>query len=250
MGNDNNMSAPAGWYPLPTATCGTGTASSGPATSPVPGQGSIHRRGDAQRRLRLSCRTRAEPRGSRRSRELVRLGRVVPRGTPGRCGCGRRRLLRAVRDVRVRGRASSRSSAGASAGLGSAPGQLGVAFGVAMAFTFVGAATADAPETPVAALTHSQAPSPPLARTPASTSPSATPTPSVTPSPSPTKSAVTPANATKGTALAAVGQLAVKGRAPGRGTHETYSARPGSTPTATAAIPATTCCAGTSWTGT
>ena len=111
---------------------------------------------------------------------------------------------------------SSRSSAGASAGLGSAPGQLGVAFGVAMAFTFVGAATADAPETPVAAPTHSQAPSPPLARTPASTSLSATPTPSVTPSPSPTKSAVTPANATKGTALAAVGQLAVKGRAPGR----------------------------------
>ncbi len=83
------------------------------------------------------------------------------------------------------------------------------ALGAAVVLTVVGGATAS-PPAPVAA-------QPTPAPTTASTSPTPTATQTPTPTPSATKVALTPATAAEGTALAAVAELTVKGRAPKTG---------------------------------
>ena len=101
------------------------------------------------------------------------------------------------------------------------------ALGVALAMTAVGGATATpAPQTPGAAPTLPAAvPSQSSSPSPPSQSPSAVPTqatatstPAPTPTPTPTvtatRKAVTPSTPAKGTALAAVARLTVKGRSP------------------------------------
>ena len=96
------------------------------------------------------------------------------------------------------------------------------ALGIALALTAVGGATASptdqppaaAPTSPTAAPSRSVTPTTP---TTTSASPSVVPTPTSTPTPSATQTAATPANAAKGTALAAVAKLTVKGRAPKTG---------------------------------
>lgn len=105
----------------------------------------------------------------------------------------------------------------------------GVACAVAMAFAFVGAATADQATTRAASPSTSQDPPSSPVRTAASPSPSPTPTPTPTPSAtatpsatptptaSPTRSAAVPSTAAEGTALAAIARLEVKGRAPKTG---------------------------------
>ena len=217
VGNDDNMNAPAGWYPTPDgvlrywdgvqwtrhlAPSPAREASTGAATpsdaSDRPGPGPSHAvRGGLANWFGWGglC--------------LVALLGAAGSGIGGFFVLSGMYVFVVAVVALIRGRVGWARLRTRAAG--------GVAFGVAMAFTFVGAATADAPETPAAAPTHAQAPSPSLARTPASTSPSPTPTPSVTPTPSATRSAVTPAKAAKGTALAAVAQLTVKGRAPRTG---------------------------------
>ena len=111
-----------------------------------------------------------------------------------------------VRWARLRGRASA-----------------GIAVAAALGLFAVGGATADPPaDAPVAAPSASTStPSP--SRTAPSPSTSSTPTPTPTPtttaaaSPSATKPAASPETAGKGTALAAVASLTVKGRAPKTG---------------------------------
>ena len=93
------------------------------------------------------------------------------------------------------------------------------ALGVALVLTAVGGATATPTDpTPEAAPSVTRSVSPTTSSSPSPTltaSPSATPSPTVTPSP--TRSAASPATAAKGTALAAVAKLTVKGRAPKTG---------------------------------
>lgn len=111
----------------------------------------------------------------------------------------------------VRGRVSWARLRSRAAGAGT--------LGVALALTAVGGATATPTEPAPAAV-------PPVPRS-ASATPTATPTPSTTASPTPsptltvaptpTKAAASPATAGKGTALAAVAKLTVKGRAPKTG---------------------------------
>jgi hypothetical protein len=94
----------------------------------------------------------------------------------------------------------------------------GAALGVALALGAVGGATADPQGAPPAAAPSATA-SPTSA--PAPTTPAPTPTlratPSPTPTPSPTTAPSAPAPAARGTALAAVDRLTVKGRAPKTG---------------------------------
>lgn len=105
-----------------------------------------------------------------------------------------------------------------------------VALGVALVLAAVGGATADPPQDPLATAASSmratspsaqqssassQAPSSPPTSTVGSASPSGTPTTTTTSSTN--KPPLTPATAAKGTALAAVAKLAVKGRAPKSG---------------------------------
>jgi hypothetical protein len=104
-----------------------------------------------------------------------------------------------------------------------------VALGVALALAAVGGATADPPpDPPATASAPSTAPStsgqpspassqppPPSPSTTEDAAPAAIPTP--VPTPSTTTAPLTPAKAAKGTALAAVAKLAVKGRAPKTG---------------------------------
>jgi Excalibur calcium-binding domain/Protein of unknown function (DUF1524) len=94
----------------------------------------------------------------------------------------------------------------------------GAALGVAVALGAVGGATAD-PQGALPAAAPSATASPTSA--PAPTTPAPTPTlratPSPTPTPSPTTAPSAPAPAARGTALAAVDRLTVKGRAPKTG---------------------------------
>ena len=96
----------------------------------------------------------------------------------------------------------------------------GAALGVAIALAFVGGATAD-PQDPPPAATPSSVASPTSTPTATTASPSPTvppsPSPSSTPTPTATMAPSSPATAAKGTALAAVARLTVKGRAPKTG---------------------------------
>ena len=102
------------------------------------------------------------------------------------------------------------------------------ALGVALAMTAVGGATATpAPQTPGAAPTlpaavpsQSSSPSPPSqspSAVPTQATATSTPAPTPTPTATATPKAVTPATPAKGTALAAVARLTVKGRSPKTG---------------------------------
>ncbi|HET7823602.1 MAG TPA: DUF1524 domain-containing protein [Ornithinibacter sp.] len=94
----------------------------------------------------------------------------------------------------------------------------GAALGVAIALAVVGGATADPQVPPPAATASSVAPDPSATAAPTATpQPTVPPTVSPTPSPSPTTTATPPVKAAKGTALAAVARLTVKGRAPKTG---------------------------------
>ncbi|HET7760836.1 MAG TPA: DUF1524 domain-containing protein [Phycicoccus sp.] len=93
-----------------------------------------------------------------------------------------------------------------------------VALGAAIVIGGIGGATADQPATtpPTAAATRTSSPGPSSpAPSPATTTP--TPSPSVTPTPSTTSSTPTVAPPARGTALAALAALPVKGRAPKTG---------------------------------
>jgi hypothetical protein len=94
----------------------------------------------------------------------------------------------------------------------------GAALGVAIALAVVGGATAAPQDPPPAATASSVAPDPSATPAPTATpEPTVPATPSPTPTPSPTKTATPPVKAARGTALAAVARLAVKGRAPRTG---------------------------------
>ena len=90
-----------------------------------------------------------------------------------------------------------------------------VALGSAIVLFVVGGATADPTESEPVSTPTASATAPSPTETAATPSPSATPSP--TPTPSPTKTAVTPETAAEATALAAVADLTVKGRAPKTG---------------------------------
>lgn len=101
-----------------------------------------------------------------------------------------------------------------------------VAIGVALALAAVGGATANPPQDPPATgALSAQAPSPSTqhssasSQAPTSTAKNASQagTPTAMPTPSASKAPLTPTTAAKGTALAAVAKLAVKGRAPKTG---------------------------------
>ncbi|MDQ2826538.1 MAG: HNH endonuclease family protein, partial [Actinomycetota bacterium] len=90
----------------------------------------------------------------------------------------------------------------------------GIALGAAFGLIVVGGATADpSPDTPVAATAVSTPSASPTTSSP-SASPTSTPPPTRTPTASVTTSTASPDTAARGTALAAVAQLTVKGRAP------------------------------------